>query len=462
MKILLISPGRGPNIKQQKSVMMPQLALDLLAGLTPPEHAVTIVEEEYNAIDLDADCDLVGLSCMTSNAPRGYELAREFRKRGKTVVMGGVHPTILPNEALGHADAVVIGEAEGVWPRLLEDFAHGRMRKTYHEPHPPLDVYVPVKPRKGMKKGLFHVVPVMTTRGCPYNCDFCCVHDIYGAKVRHVAIENIVRHIVDSRGKFFMFLDDNIMGEPRYSKELFRAIAPLGIKWVGQASLSFVEDGELLRLARESGCAALFFGLESVSEERLAKMRKSIHKIEKLEEAIGKLRGAGIYPYASVVFGFDEDTPRTFPETLEFMKRNGVGSASINVLTPYPGTEIHRQLKAEGRIFTDDWRYYNHNTVVFRPKNLSLPELLAGRIWARNEFTKTSAVLRRLAANRAHPLLHLAINRASWRSSRKQIRNFPNAVAELCRMESRARGEEESRGPEQFRFEDFIPGTGKA
>lgn len=457
MKILLISPRRGPNLKQQKSIMMPQLALDLLAGLTPPEHAVTIVEEEYDAIDLDADCELVGLSCMTSNAPRGYELAREFKKRGKTVVMGGVHPTILPEESLQHADAVVVGEAEGVWPRLLDDFAHGRLERTYHDPRPPLDTYVPVKPRKRLSKGLFHVVPVMTTRGCPYNCDFCCVHDIYGPKVRHVAIGNIVRHIVDSRGKIFMFLDDNIMGDPGYAKELFRAITPLGIKWGGQASLSFVQDTELLRLAKDSGCGALFLGLESVSEQRLAKMRKSIPKIEKIEEAIRKLRGAGIYPHGSVVFGFDEDTPRTFRDTLEFLKRNDIGSAAFNILTPYPGTRIYRQLKAEGRIFTDDWRYYNHNTAVFRPKNLSLPELLAGRIWTRNEFTKPSAALRRLPANRAHPLLHLAINMASWRSTRNQIKGFPNIASDLHRMESRARGEEESWGPDRFRFKDFIP-----
>lgn len=457
MKILLISPCRGTGIRQQKSVIFPQLALDLLAGLTPPEHDVAVVEEETEPVNLETDCDLVGISCMTSNAPRGYELAREFKARGKTVVMGGVHPTILPGEALEHADTVVVGEAEGVWARLLDDFTRGRLERTYHEPCPPLDVYVPVRPRKRMRKGVFRVVPVMTTRGCPYNCDFCCVHDIYGTKVRHVAVANVVRHIVDSRGKIFMFLDDNIMGDPGYARELFRAITPLDIKWVGQASLSFVRDEELLRLAKASGCGALFFGLESVSEGRLARMRKSIRSLDEIEAAVRKLRRTGIYPYASVVFGFDEDTPRTFPETLDFLERNKIGSSTFNILTPYPGTPIYRQFKAEGRIFSDDWRLYNHSTAVFRPKGLSVPELLAGRLWTRDAFTRPPAALRRLPANRAHPLLHLAVNMASWRSTQNQIREFPRAAAELCRIESSARGDAASFAPDRFRFDDFVP-----
>jgi len=455
MKILLISPCIAPNIKQQKSVMFPQLALDLVAGLTPPEHEVSIIEEEYNEIDLAADCDLVGLSCMTSNAPRAYRLAQEFKKRGKTVVMGGVHPTILPDEALGYADSVVIGEAEGVWPLLLDDLQTGRLQKKYHDPCPPLEKYVPLRHRKGLRKGVFHVVPVMTTRGCPYNCDFCCVHDIYGATVRHVPVANVVRYMVDSGGKIFMFLDDNIMGDRPYAKELFEAVKPLKIKWAGQGSLSFVHDTELLRLARDSGCGALFVGLESISEDRLGKMQKSIHKIEEVKAAIRKLRKAGIYPYASVVFGFDEDTPRTFAETLEFLNKNHVGSASVNVLTPYPGTQIYRQFREEGRIFTEDWKYYDHNTVVFRSRNVTPLELLAGRIWVRSQFTKFPAMIKRLPFYWRHPLLHVAINMASRSHCRDSIRAFPRVAFDLSRLEGQAPKDESSLGG--YRYEDFIP-----
>jgi radical SAM superfamily enzyme YgiQ (UPF0313 family) len=455
MKVLLISPCRSQKASQQKSVIFPQLALDLLAGLTPPEHEVSIVEEEYEEIRLDADCELVGISCMTSNAPRAYELAKEFRERGKAVVLGGIHPTILPEEALRHADSVVVGEAEGVWPRLLDDFGHGRLQKTYHDPRPPLDKYVPVRPRRGLRKGIFHVVPVMTTRGCPYNCEFCCVHDVYGPRIRHVPVENVVRHIVDSRGRVFMFLDDNIFGDRRYAKELFVAIKPLRIKWAGQGGLSIARDPELLKLARASGCGALFFGLESISEDRLGKMGKSIPRLEEVGEALEALRRAGIYAFASVVFGFDEDTAATFSATVRFMEKHRVGSAAINVLTPYPATRTYSQLKGEGRIFTDDWRYYNHNTVVFRPKNLMVPELLAGRIWARRTFTRIPAMLRRLPANWRHPLLHLAINMASHRSSVIQARNFPGLVTELVRMETGApEGETPARA---YRYKEFAP-----
>jgi len=435
--------------------MFPQLALDLIAGLTPPEHEVSIIEEEYEDINLDAECDLVGLSCMTANAPRAYWLSQEFKKKGKTVIMGGVHPTILPDEALRYADSVVIGEAEGVWSLLLDDFQNGRLQKKYHNPCPPLEKYVPVRRRKGLRKGLFRVVPVMTTRGCPYDCDFCCVHDIYGATVRHVPVANIVRYMVDSGGRIFMFLDDNIMGDRRYAKELFEATKPLKIQWVGQGSLSFVHDAELLRLARESGCAGLFFGLESISENRLGRMRKSIHKIEDVQAAIQKLRSTGIYSYASLVFGFDEDTPQTFPETLEFLNKNKVGSASVNILTPYPGTQIYRQFKEEGRIFTDDWKYYNHSTVVFRPRNVTPLELLAGRIWVRSEFTKISAVIKRLPFHRAHPLMHVAINMACRRSCRDWARDFPRVALELSRLEGQA--PKEGSSAEGYRYEDFIP-----
>lgn len=455
MKILLISPCQGAKGRQQKSVIFPQLALDLLAGLTPPGHEVTIIEEEIDDIPLDAECDLVGLSCMTSNAPRAYWLAGEFKKRNRTVVLGGIHPTLLPDEALQYADSVVIGEAEGAWPRLLEDFQNGRLQRKYHEPAPSLETYIPIKPRAGMKKGRFHVVPVMTTRGCPFDCDFCCVHDIYGGRVRHVPIANVVRQMVDSGGRIFMFLDDNIVGDRTYARELFEAITPLGIKWVGQASLSFVQDTELLKKARTSGCQALFIGLESVTESRLNKMRKSIHDVERISDAFRTLRRAGIYCLASVVFGFDEDTTETFGRALGFLRDNGIGTATMNVLTPYPGTRISRQLEDEGRIFTHNWKYYNHNTVAFRPKNLSPLELLAGRIWGRAEFSKTSAALERLSANLAHPLLHMAANRASWRSAMNQIRDFPRLASEIAALESKR--PEDSPASASFCFRDYIP-----
>jgi radical SAM superfamily enzyme YgiQ (UPF0313 family) len=437
--------------------MMPQLALNLLEGLTPEKHQVKMIEEEIEDINLDVDCDLVGLSCMTSNAPRAYYLADEFKKRGKTVVMGGVHPTILPDEALHHADSVVVGEAEGVWEQLLGDFMKGRLQRKYHKPYPNLEKYVHIKHRKGVKKRLFNVVPIMTTRGCPYHCDFCCVHDLFGSKVRHVPIKNVVQDIIDSEGKLFLFLDDNIMGDKKYARELFSAIKPLNIKWGGQASISFVRETALMRSAAESGCIGLFFGLESVTKSQLLTMRKSLKEIEKVEEAIKKVKSVGIHFHASMIFGFDDDTKDVFPETLDFLNKNGISSASMNVLTPYPGTKIYQKFKQEGRIITDNWKYYDHNNVVYQPKNMSPLELEVGRLWAVEEFTKISATLKRLVHNISHPLLHLAINAGSRKSIHNEIKNFPYIANQLYQSEWNALQRKETLSHASTGVIDLIP-----
>lgn len=431
MKVLLISPSIAPDIKTPKGLMIPQLALHILEGLTPPEYEVKTVEEEIEGINLDADADLVGISCMTANAPRAYHLAKEFKKRGKKVVLGGVHPTLLPNEALGYADSVVVGEAEGVWEKVLEDFREGTLQRIYHHPKPSLDRYIPLKFRKLTKKRLFNIIPIMTTRGCPYDCEFCCVSNIFGKEIRHYPVSNVVRDIEESRGKTYIFLDDNIIGKPHYAKELFKAITPYKIKWVGQASISFVHDVELMKLAADSGCTALFFGLESVAESQLKTMRKSIKEIKGIEDAIKRVKDFGIHFHASMVFGFDGDTREIFPETLDFLERNKIGTASFNILTPYPGTRIYEQLKKEGRLLTTDWKYYDHSTVVFQPKNMSPYELQTGEIRTKREFTKIASILRRLPGNLSHPLLYLALNWGSRKNVKTDTKRLPQLVSEI-------------------------------
>jgi len=431
MKILLISPCRDLKFKTPKSHMIPQLSLHLLSGLTPPEHEVKVVEEEIEDINLDEECDLVGISCMTSNAPRAYSLAQEFRRRGRKVVLGGVHPTILPGEALSYADAVVIGEAEDIWEQLIEDFQRDRLQREYNHSQPALDRYIPLKFRKLTKKRLFNVLPIMTTRGCPYDCDFCCVASVYGKKIRHVPVDNVVRDIEESQGKIYIFLDDNIIGQPPYAKELFKAIKPLKIRWIGQASISFVHDAELMKLATESGCGALFFGLETVSETQLKRMRKSIKEIRKVEEAIKMVKDLGIHFHASMVFGFDDDTKAVFPETLEFLQRNNISTASFNILTPYPGTRIYEQFRKERRLLTVNWKYYNHSTVVFKPKHMTPYELQEGRTWVKKEFSRISSILKRLPKNMSHPLLYLAMNFAMRKSVKLDYDKLPWLNSEI-------------------------------
>ncbi|HSA95756.1 MAG TPA: radical SAM protein [Acidobacteriota bacterium] len=432
MKILLVTPSVDPNEKTNRQMLMPQLALFILQGLTPKEHQVATIDEEAEDIDLEQDCDLVGISFMTSNASRAYWLAREFKKRGKTVVLGGVHPTLLPDEAAAFGDSVVIGEAEGIWTELLEDHQKGRLKKIYHNPRPDLSTYVPKDFRKITKRHLFGLVPIMTTRGCPYNCDFCCVTDLFGKEIRHIPVENVVREIKESGKKIFMFLDDNIIGHPSYAKELFAALKPLKISWVGQSSISLlVKDDELLKLAVASGCVGLFVGLESIKETQMGSMRKSFSSLRGLEEGLKKVHRAGIFVLASMIFGFDEDTKDVFDETVEFLLKNKVHSVAFNVLTPYPGTKTYRKMKEEGRLLTDDWKYYDHSTVVFQPKNMSPYELMVGKIRARKEFYSPWSILKRLPANLRHPLVYLAMNWGHFKGVRVEEKRLARVTREL-------------------------------
>ena len=432
MKILLVSPSVDPNEKTNKQMLMPQLALFILQGLTPKEHQVVTLDEEAEDVDLEQDCDLVGISFMTSNASRAYWLAREFKKRGRTVVLGGVHPTLLPDEASPYGDSVVIGEAEGIWAELLEDYQKGRLKKIYHNPRPDLSKYVPKDFSKITKRHLFGMVPIMTTRGCPYHCDFCCVTDLFGKEIRHIPVENVVRDIKESGKKIFMFLDDNIVGHPSYAKELFAALKPLKISWVGQSSISLlVKDDELLKLAAECGCVGLFVGLESVKETQMSSMRKSFGSLRGLENGLKKMRRAGIFVLASMIFGFDEDTQDVFDETVGFLLKNKVHSVAFNVLTPYPGTKTFRKMKEEGRLLTDDWKYYDHSTVVFQPKNMSPYELMVGKIRARKEFYSPWSILRRLPGNLRHPLVYLAMNWGHFKGVRVEEKRLALVARDL-------------------------------
>jgi radical SAM superfamily enzyme YgiQ (UPF0313 family) len=428
LKVLLVSPSSEAEAKSSKFSRIPQLALPILSGLTPEKHDVHIVEEELEEVDLDASCDLVGISCMTSNAPRGYSLAKQFKKRGKKVVMGGVHPSILPNEALEYADSVVVGEAEGVWGQVVEDAENGELKPVYHSPSPPLDFHVPGK-FNGVKKKAFGVIPLMTTRGCPYDCEFCCVNNVFGNKIRHVPVGNVVKDITESGGKLFLFLDDNIIGNPNYARELFTAIKPLGIRWVGQASISFVKNESLMKLAAESGCIGLFFGLESVARTQLEKMRKSICEIHKIEEAIRKVRDHGIEFHASMIFGFDDDTESIFEDTLDFLNKNKIYSVSLNTLTPYPGTRLYDRLKQQGRLLTEDWRHYDHKTVVFTPMHMTPSRLQEGRMWVFKEFTRLFSILKKAPFHLDHPLFFAGLSIGRRKACREDLRRYSSLAS---------------------------------
>jgi radical SAM superfamily enzyme YgiQ (UPF0313 family) len=395
-RLLLISPSHRFGNKVLKTIKIPQLSLHILASLTPSDIDITVVDEEIREIDFSSEFDLVGISCMTATANRSYQLSERYRQQGSKVVLGGIHPTILPKEAIQHADAVVIGEAEGCWAKVIDDFKKGKLQKFYHEPAP--DLSVSPFPRRDFQidKALFKCVGLLTTRGCPYACEFCSVTDFYGRKIRHRPVSRVVEDIKQSGSKAFLILDDNVAGHPEYSRELFEALIPLGIRWIGQSSISLAKDREMLKLCRRSGCAALFFGVESVSPSSLSEMKKTLGSIEETEEAIRIIQDHGIAFHPSIVLGFDTDTKAIFDDTLEFLARTKLPTLALHVLTPYPGTRIYRRFKDQGRIISYDWDHYDHNTVVFQPKNMTPQELAEGYCYVQSEFYSFSSVLRHL------------------------------------------------------------------
>jgi radical SAM superfamily enzyme YgiQ (UPF0313 family) len=430
VKILLISPLARAGARTPPAIRVPEIALHVIKALTPPEHDVRIVEEESEDIDLDADCDLVGISCMSANAVRAYAIADEFRSRGRKVVLGGIHPTVLPAEAGRHADAVVVGEAEASWKTLLDDASRGNLASVYTgEPTDLRDFPVVTLKHENEQARFAGITPVLTTKGCPYSCEFCCVGAVHGNRVRHIPIPTVIESIRASGQRTFLFLDDNVIADRQYARELFTRLMPLGIRWVGQSSISFASDVDLLRLAARSGCYALFVGLESVVPETLSTMPKS-RPPDQSRAAIDAFRAAGIGFHASVVFGFDTDDHTVFERTVEFLRAAKVHSASFNVLTPYPGTKLFARLDAESRLLTKDWQKYDHKTVVYRPRQIAPDALEAGYLMARQSFYSWSSITARLFRNRKHPLVYLGMNAALRSGVRADQKAFDAARAQ--------------------------------
>jgi radical SAM superfamily enzyme YgiQ (UPF0313 family) len=429
MRILLVTPKSNFPDATPRWLRVPQLTLPILAGLTPSEHEVLMVEEEFESLPLDDNWDVVGITAMTATAPRAYELASLFKQNGAKVILGGIHPSVLPDEAALFADAVVVGEAEGVWGEVLDDVQRNRLKKFYRNLQPDLSKSpLPVRSRKRSILGLpFFVMPVMASRGCPYDCEFCCVHNIYGRRQRHIPIERIIEDIRKTGARRVMFLDDNVGGVRSYTMELITALSPLNISWYGQASARFILDDELFYAAVRSGLEALFVGVESVDPEARKKMRKALPSIQLYEKAMERCRSAGVIFHASIIFGLDEDTPDVFERTLEFLMHNMVPSISPCILTPYPGTPLFERLMRERRVLHTNWSYYDHTTVCFEPKNMGQEELAEKYLDFRHKFFSYSSIMQRgYAQLRVAPVVYLAANIAYRKTTKLMKEHFRN------------------------------------
>ncbi|MDI9390717.1 MAG: radical SAM protein [Synergistota bacterium] len=399
MRILLISPGKDVYYAKRlgRAFKLPPLGLSTIAALVKPGIEVSILDEHVEPLNYDDTADLVGISVMTAVAPRAYEIAERFMARGAKVVLGGPHPSALPEEAIQHCDAVVIGEAEGSWQRLIDDFERGHLEKFYFNENRPDLANLP-EPRRDLykKKAYFVESTIQTSRGCPYGCSFCSVSNVFGKAYRHRPVEDVVRSIEHMGKRLVGFMDDNVAGNRRYSKELFKALAPLKIKWAGQASVNMTEDQELLELAEKSGCVGLFMGFETVSKESMGEIGKSHNKIEEFKANVRRLHDHGIVVLGAFIFGFDSDDRDVFKRTVDFVYGAKIDLAQFSILTPLPGTKFYEKLSSENRIIDTDWSKYDMGHVVFKPAQMSPEELDEGATWAWKEFYSRGSIARRV------------------------------------------------------------------
>ena len=376
----------------------PAITLPHIAAITPKNYNVEIVDENYEDIDFDKNIDLVGITCLTMTSPRVYKIAEEFRKRGKTVVLGGYHPTALPNEAKQHADAVVVGEAEITWPILLKDFERGRLKPFYRS-----DKEIDMCSIPPIRRDLIKYMPIaggiQSTRGCHNRCEFCAITNFHNHGVKQRPVKQVVQEIKQMPNRLFIFHDPSLTTDVNYSRKLFKAIIEEKIRkgWVanGNANVLANIDEKFLELARKSGCVEWFVGFESISQASLDGIKKNLNKVNKFEKMIKRIHDKGMAIQGGIIFGFDEDTPDIFDKTLEKMNEWGLDALEVNILTPFPGTPLFDRFEKEDRILTKDWGRYNQVDVVFNPKNMTPKELFEGAKKVAKEFYTVPNVLKR-------------------------------------------------------------------
>jgi radical SAM superfamily enzyme YgiQ (UPF0313 family) len=397
----------------------------MVAALTPPEVEVSLTDENVTAIDFQKETDLVGITALTFTAHRAYEIADSFRARGVKVILGGIHPSALPEEASQHADAVVIGEAEGIWPNVIDDFKANKLQRIYSQRKLPSLLNLPFPRRDLFAKGAYYAPnTISTARGCPYACSFCSVTSFFGHTYRRRPVEEILGEIETlNHRKLIVFVDDNIVGKPKFAKEFFRALAPYKIKWVSQASVTIARDDELLKLAAASGCIGLLIGFESIYPVNLAAMGKKINVVDEYETVIRKIHSYGIAIHGCFILGLDEDDEDVFKRTVRFAQKMRLETAQFSFAMPHPGTALYKSLDKAGRIFTKDWSKYN-NDIVFGPKLMSREVLQKGHDWASPEFYSIPSILRRVGVTHHNLIKFWIANltlRAHWRRKLKLI-----------------------------------------
>lgn len=416
MKITLISPQKAIKdghrehwdgnfisfLLGEKQYSSAYLSLPTLASLTPKGIEVTITDENIEKINFDENVDLVGITTPTFLALRAYKIADQFRKKGVTVVLGGIHPTMMPQEALQHADSLVLGEAEDVWGQLITDFRKKRLKKIYTSSKKPDLDNQPIPRWNLLKNSYYRFHTLQTSRGCPYNCEFCSVKAFLGRRYRCKSVKRVlqeVKALLKIQKKGIFFVDDNFIGNKKRAKMILKELIPYSLTYYIQASIDMAKDKELLEILRDSGCRNVFIGFESISQRTIKKMNKTYsNQTKEYLRDIKTIQSYGIAIQGSFIFGYDSDGVTIFKKTVDFINEAELESAVFHILTPFPGTDVFKRLDKGKRILSKNWDIYDATHVCFRPKRMSVDKLENGYTWVSQQVYSYESIFKRLKA----------------------------------------------------------------
>ena len=406
MKITFIKPtiGRQEHSLYVDEGRMEPLMLAVLAGLTPPDVEVVLYDDRMESIPYDEPTDFVAITVETYTARRAYEIAAEYRQRGIPVILGGMHISLLPDEAAEHADSIFIGDAESLWETVVDDVRRGKLKPKYQAP-PGIAQYQGVLPRRDLYKGKGYLPMSLMqfTRGCRFACSFCAVSKYFDKKHYIRRIDEVIREIDSQERKFIFFIDDNIASNRDALKDLCRELIPMNIRWISQASLDVTKDDELMKYMADSGCIGNVMGFETITPQSLRDARKApnIPGFSHYEFEVKKLREYGMQTWAAFTLGYDHDTFDSILATMEFALKNKFTFGAFNILMPYPNTPLYSQLEKEGRLLYDGkwWLHpeYRFNQAAFRPKLMSPDELTDACHIARKKFNTIPSLIYRFS-----------------------------------------------------------------